>query len=166
MTDITYRDVQETDLDAIQEVMSHWSVVRQLGGWPWPTTREFCETRARPYEGDGFVWAICKDDRLIGTMAVTGHELGYYLHPDHHGQGIMKSAMQGAVKAGFEVLDRPMLTASTWIDNDGSHALLTKSGFFHFRTEYIRSKARGFPVLVRQYRLARSDWQSLSNGGE
>ena len=166
MTEITYRNVRETDLDAMHDSVSTWPVVRQLGGWPWPPSRDFTKTRAKAYEGDGFVWAICKDDRLIGTVAVTGHEVGYYLHPDHQGQGIMTTSLSRAINAGFEVLERQRLRASTWIDNDASHALLLKFGFFHYQTEYQRSKARGFPVQARRYRLMRDDWQTLRAGGE
>ena len=69
MADITYRTVRESDFDAMHRIVSHWDVVRQLGGWPWPPDPDFTRTRAQAYKGNGFVWAICDDDRLIGTMA-------------------------------------------------------------------------------------------------
>lgn len=157
----TYRPVRESDFNHLHEIVSNWEVVRQLGGWPWPPQEAHTRQRSKPYAGDGFVWAICRDDRHIGSIGVTGKDLGYMLHPDFHGQGIMTRALTKAIIDGFLVLKRQTLTASTWIDNDGSHALLTNAGFQHFRTDYMRSKARGYPVLTRHYRLTMQDWQTL-----
>ena len=157
----TYRDVRETDLEAMHDIATHWSVVRQLGGWPWPPNRSFTATRSRPYRGDGFVWAICEEDRLIGTVAITGTELGYFLDPRHHGRGVMSRAVHKAIQHGFEHLERDTLHATTWIDNTASHRLLTRAGFGHWQTRFERSKARRLPVLTRHYRLERTHWDSL-----
>ena len=159
MPDLTYRNIRPGDFDDLHAMVSHWSVTRQLGGWPWPADPDFTRSRCKPYEGDGFIWAICVDDRLIGTVGVTNGDLGYMLNPAHHGQGIMRRAARAAVDHAFQTSDRDHLTGSTWYDNPTSARLLERLGFVHWQTTYIRSRARGFPVLVHHRRLTRTAWE-------
>ena len=153
----TYRPLRESDLDALHAIVSDWDVVRQLGSWPWPPDRTLSASRARPYAGDGFVWAICRHGRMIGTVGVTNGELGYMLHPDFHRQGIMRRAVARALEEGFSP-GRDTIHAGTWADNDASHALLLSFGFVHWQTTYDRQVARRAPVLGRWYRLTRARW--------
>lgn len=158
----TYRDIRPADFDDLSVLAQDWSVVRQLGGWNWPYDAAQIRERSRPYEGDGFVWAICRDDRLIGTIGVTGGDLGYMLHPDYHRQGVMWRAATRAVAKAFETTDRDHLTGTVWYDNAASFALLKRLGFVHCQTLYQRSRARGFPVLTYHSKLSRADWDRLS----
>jgi len=160
----TYRLIRADDFEAIHDSVTSFEVVKQLGSWPWPPQKAFSRSRAKPYAGDGFVWAICRDDRYIGSIAVTGGELGYGLHHDYHRQGILSRALPIAIRDGFEVLDRPILTAAIWIDNDGSRKLLTRHGFQHYCSRYERSKARGYPVITHRFRLKREDWLESQRG--
>ncbi len=159
----TYRSIQPHDYDALYDVASRWEVVRQLGGWKWPPDPVQIRERSNPYNGDGFVWAICRDDRLIGSIGVTGGDLGYMLHPDYHGQGVMGRATRKAVAEAFATTDRDHLTGSTWYDNPASARVLERLGFVHWQTCYIHARARGFPTLVHHRRLTRTDWDRLSN---
>ncbi|MEL6682282.1 MAG: GNAT family N-acetyltransferase [Pseudomonadota bacterium] len=161
MVDLTYRNIRESDFGNLHAMVSHWSVTRQLGGWPWPADPAFTRSRSKAYEGDGFVWAICAGDQLIGTIGVTNGDLGYMLHPTYHGQGIMTRATRKAVDHAFETQDRDHLTGSTWYDNPTSARVLAKLGFVHWQTCYIHSKARGLPTLVHHRRLTRADWDRL-----
>ena len=161
MVDLTYRNIRPTDFDDLHAMVSYWSVVRQLGGWPWPASNDFTRGRSKPYKGNGFVWASCINARLIGSIGVTNGDLGYMLHPDHHGQGIISRATSKAVDHAFQTTDRDLLTGSTWYDNPTSARILAKLGFVHWQTCYIHSKARGFPALVHQRRLSRADWDRL-----
>lgn len=158
----TYRDIRPSDYDDLTILARDWSVVRQLGGWNWPWCPNQIKERSKPYDGDGFVWAICRDDRLIGSIGVTGGDLGYMLRPDYHRQGIMGRAARTAVHTAFATSDRSFLTAGVWHDNPGSFALLTSLGFVHWQTRYERSRARGCPVLVYYSKLTRTAWDSLS----
>ncbi|MDX8353561.1 GNAT family N-acetyltransferase [Cognatiyoonia sp. IB215182] len=159
MPDLTHRNIRTDDFEDLHAMVSHWSVTRQLGGWPWPADPDFTRSRCKPYEGDGFIWAVCLDDRLIGSIGVTNGDLGYMLNPAHHGQGIMRHAARTAVDHAFQTSERDHLTGSTWYDNPTSARLLERLGFLHWQTAYIRSKARGFPVLVHHRRLTRVDWE-------
>ena len=154
----TYRDIRPSDLDDLHAVVSVESVTRMLGGWPWPADRAFTKRRATPYDGgDGFIWAICREDRLIGTVGVTGGHLGYMLHPDWHRQGVMRRAVGAALTKAFGD-GAAVVHAGTWHDNPASHALLLTFGFEHWQTTYDRCAARPAPVLGRWYRLLRAAW--------
>lgn len=161
----TYRPPREDDYDGMWALATRWDVVRQLGGWRWPPDPAQIRLRCQPYAGDGFVWAICRDDRLIGTVGVIRGDLGYTLHPDHHRQGIMRRACRVAIDQAVSD-GATRITAATWADNDASHALLLGLGFTHWQTHYQKALARGVPTLSRRYRLDVSGNGALERGQE
>lgn len=104
---------------------------------------------------NGITWAIAlKDDpaTLIGTIGfwriIKQHyraEIGYMLHPDHWNKGIMKEAIQAAIRYGFDELHLHSIEAHINPDNIASGAILEKTGFvreayfkedFYFRGEF------------------------------
>jgi len=157
----TYRPIRPTDFDDLSAIAQDWSVVRQLGGWNWPYDPDQIRERSKPYEGCGFVWAICRADRLIGTLGITSGALGYMLHPAYHGQGIMTRAVRVALREAFADGSRDLIRATTWHDNPGSHAVLMRLGFVHWQTCYEHARARRLPTLSRNYRLTRAAWEVL-----
>ena len=161
MVELTYRSIRTSDFDDLHAIVSYWSVVRQLGSWPWPADADFTRTKCKPFIGEGFVWAICINDRLVGTIGIGPHDLGYMLHPDQHSKGIITKAAQTAVNHAFTTSDRDYLTASTWSDNTGSYRVLQKLGFEHWQTRYMHAKARNRPTLVQHQRLTRDTWDRL-----
>lgn len=163
MGDISYRPLRETDFEALHTIVSIWDVTRNLGGWPWPADPDYTRSRCKPYVGEGFVVAICDDDRLIGTLGVTNGSIGYQLSPTHHRRGIMKAAATYAINRGFNDLGHETISATTWHDNEASHRLLLGLGFRQYKTIYERGATRNYPTLARYYRLPRNRWDSLSN---
>jgi RimJ/RimL family protein N-acetyltransferase len=158
MHNLSYRNLGADDFTALQSIASTWGVVRQLGSWPWPADPAFTKNRCTPYAGDGFVWAICLDGVMCGSITVTGCELGYMLHPSVAGRGIMTAAARHAIRHGFATRDIACINASVWHDNAASHRVLTKLGFTHWQTRFEQSKARGIPTQCQYYRLRRTDW--------
>lgn len=163
--DLTYRSLSADDFAALHAMASEWSIVRQLGRWPWPAQEAFTRSRCKPYTGHGFVWAVCLGDRMIGTMAVTGGELGYMFAPDVHGRGIATKAARDAISHAFQNYDFPALKATVWVNNAGSAAVLRKCGFAHWQTYYDQSPAR-LPTLTHHYRLPRSTWDRLRTAAQ
>lgn len=162
MPELTYRDLAPDDTDALHAIMSDWSVVRQLGGWPWPPSRAFTASRSVPYaKGDGFIWGVFADGVLAGTVGVTGGWLGYAFSPRFQGQGIGGRSVRHGITHAFERFDLARIEANTWDDNRPSYALLQKLGFTHWQTHYEHAKARGLPVLCHEHRLTRSAWDCL-----
>ncbi|MEO8244600.1 MAG: GNAT family N-acetyltransferase [bacterium] len=160
---LTYRALQNSDLEALHAVVSDWEVVRQLASFPWPPDRAFTATRAQPYLGRGFVWGVFLNRRLVGTVAVTGDELGYCLVPDVWRQGIgteiCRVAIDRAFGSGWD-----HLVAGVWADNAASIALLGKLGFRVVDHDLTLNKARGETVPGLWMRLERADWPRVSDG--
>ena len=166
MPELTFRDLAADDFDALHGIALDWSVVRQLGGWPWPADAAFTRSRCRPFDGDGFVWAVCADGVLCGTLGVTRGDLGYMFAPRFHGQGIATRAAGRAITHAFATTERAALTGSTWHDNPASFRVLQKLGFRHWHTCYTHAKARNCPTLVHHHRLTRADWERLRSAAQ
>lgn len=158
MHNLTYRDLNEGDFDVIHGMASDWNVVRQLGRWPWPADPVHSMKRCKPYGGDGFVWAVCLDGQMCGTVAVTQTELGYCLDPAYAGRGIMTQAADHAVSHAFATRDIGRIDAHVWFDNVASQRVLSKLGFLHWYSGFERAFARNIPTLSRSYRITRTDW--------
>ena len=155
--------MQATDLDQLHALVSHWDVVRQLASFPWPPERDFTRTRAQHYTGRGFVWGAFLHGRLIGTVAVTGEELGYMFAPDVWGQGFAFEACSLAVARAF-AQGRDHLEAGIWADNAASSGVLRKLGFKVVADDLSFNKARGVEVAGYMLRLTRLDWERSGNG--
>lgn len=83
-------------------------------------------------------WSICKwdSDEMIGSICLWNYssdmkkaEIGYALHPNFQGEGIMSDAMQLVINCGFEQLNFELIEAYTHCENTNSKSLLLKNGF-------------------------------------
>ncbi len=87
---------------------------------------------------ESVLWAIC----LKGTAALIGTicfwnidkqnliaEIGYVLHPDKQGQGIMQEALQSVIEYGFSEMKLKSIGAELKIKNIKSLNLLKRNGF-------------------------------------
>jgi len=83
-------------------------------------------------------WSISlkNDPDLIGTICLwnfneekTEGEIGYELHPDYQGQGIMQETVEEIIKFGFETLKLNLIRAFTHSKNRKSSQLLKRKGF-------------------------------------
>ncbi len=91
-------------------------------------------------EQDWLFWGITLKDTitLIGTICLWNFsedhktaEIGYDLHPDFHGQGIMNEAMVCILDYGFDKLILHQIEAYTHKNNEASKNLLVKNNFNH-----------------------------------
>lgn len=85
-----------------------------------------------------FYWGIALSNRqeVIGTICLwnfngryTRAELGYELHPDFQGQGLMREAVKTVLHFGFHTLGLRQVRAYTHVENVRSVRLLEKVGF-------------------------------------
>ena len=159
-THLIFRALQASDADALHAIVSDWTVVRQLGSFPWPPDPAFSASRVVPFAGDGFVWGICLAGALIGTVAVTKGELGYMIAPAHHRMGFAQHACRRAIGHAFEALVLDEITAGVWADNAGSIGLLTKLGFTVTAATAEMSRARGVVADGFDMCLTRADWMA------
>lgn len=87
---------------------------------------------------ESFYWAITlkEEQALLGTICYWNlependrAEIGYELHPDAQGQGIMQEAITCVIQFGFEQLKLNSITACSRSDNLKSVRLLEKNKF-------------------------------------
>jgi ribosomal-protein-alanine N-acetyltransferase len=88
--------------------------------------------------GEGINWAITLkgDPKLLGII---GHyrikpehyraEIGYMLHPDHHGKGFITEAIKAVVAYGFDEMQLHSIEAIIDPENAASATVLEKNGF-------------------------------------
>jgi [ribosomal protein S5]-alanine N-acetyltransferase len=94
---------------------------------------------------DAINWAIALKDNptLIGNICIWNvqkdnyrAELGYVLHPDWQGRGIMHEAMQAVLHYAFHTMTLHSIEANVIPENSASVRVLERSGFV--REAYFR----------------------------
>jgi ribosomal-protein-alanine N-acetyltransferase len=87
---------------------------------------------------ESILWAIClkNDNTLIGTICFWNinkenlvAEIGYILHPDFQGKGIMQEAANEIIDYGFTKMKLKAIVADLNVNNAKSIKLLEKTGF-------------------------------------
>lgn len=124
-------------------------------------TRQFIEKiRSGIRRNQWLYWAITfrGEDTLLGTIclwnisvAEESAEVGYELHPDYQGQGIMQEALGQVLRFGFENLRLKTIRALTRVDNLKSVHLLEKYGFI--KNEEFEENGRKIQTYVAVYSL-------------
>jgi ribosomal-protein-alanine N-acetyltransferase len=101
-------------------------------------------------KNESIMWAISLQDnpnKLIGNIGfwriINQHyrsEIGYMLHPDYWGKGIMREALLAAIDFGFNEMKLHSIEAHINPDNTASGILLEKAGFVreaYFKEDYF-----------------------------
>ena len=174
------RALRDDDVDRVVEACSdpvsrHW-----LSGLPEDYTPEHAReylsrTREHAARGTGMYWAITTagDDRLQGVIAVMGMaggdttagEIGYWLHPDARGLGLMKEAVRLAVRHAFVPredggLGRRRLTLNVANGNDASAAIARGAGFVEVGRDRLAEPLRdGSFVDLLRFDLLASEYE-------
>jgi ribosomal-protein-alanine N-acetyltransferase len=152
-TRLLLRRVVPADAAALLFLRSDEQVMRYLDREPTTTLAE-CEQVIRRLDetlerNEGIVWALTplgEERRLIGTCGIwrfdaANHrgEVGYVLHPDSWGQGLMNEALAAVCRFGFEQLRLHSLEGNINPGNVASGRLLERLGFVreaYFRENY------------------------------
>lgn len=146
------RPFVDADLPRIVEACSDPQTRHWLHGLPDPYTPAV----ARGYVDDCIwqaatgakaTWAIAdrETDQLLGNIAVmdmlgvnpTSGEVGYWLHEDARGRGVMSEAIRMAISHAFdpEGLDRRRLVLYAAVSNTASNAVAAAAGFTRYGTQ-------------------------------
>ncbi|SKB08236.1 GNAT family N-acetyltransferase [Aeromicrobium choanae] len=147
------RPLVESDVPRITEACAHPSTRLYLSHMPDPYTVE--DTRRFLYAAwwnaaidKRQTWAITEpgDGRLLGTISVMdldgpaehNGELGYWMHPDARGRGLMTEAARAVVEHAFdpEELDLDRLSIVAGEGNTASLRIAESLGFSHYGTEH------------------------------
>jgi [ribosomal protein S5]-alanine N-acetyltransferase len=138
------RQLMPNDRDAIFFLRSDDAVNQYIGR---PRPKDMAEADAfiakiskGIADGQSLYWAIAMPTTpaLIGTICLWNFsedgsmaEIGYELHPNYQGKGIMQEAVRAVLGYAFDQLRFQTIEAYTNLHNKPSIQLLVKNGFVH-----------------------------------
>jgi RimJ/RimL family protein N-acetyltransferase len=172
------RPYREADIDVLHDIQSRPEVVRYLY-WE-PRTRERVEQVIRESgdrieaEGNALELAIQPrdSDTMVGDVVLmyrsAAHrqgEIGFVLHPDHHGHGYAGEAVRVLIGLGFEALGLHRIVGRCDPRNAASARLMEGLGMrreAHLReNEYVKGEWVGEYV----YALLADEWRARQGTG-
>jgi ribosomal-protein-alanine N-acetyltransferase len=147
------REVSEDDADEIFFLRSDERVLQYLGRAPAQTTEEALAfikmIKDQRKNNESILWAITlkEDNKLIGTICFWNiakehyrSEIGYVLHPDFCGKGIMNEALAAVLNYGFNAMKLHSVEANVNPENIPSIKLLLRHKFIregYFKENYF-----------------------------
>ena len=109
--------------------------------------------------------------KVIGSAGFTGavrgafgpsDEIGYALHPDWWGRGIMTEVVAELLRFGFEDRGLEAIWCSHYTENPASRRVIEKSGFSYVAAETVVDD--NGEHLTRFYVLLRQQWKGDGHG--
>ncbi|GLZ42464.1 GNAT family N-acetyltransferase [Actinokineospora sp. NBRC 105648] len=173
------RPFAEDDLDALFKIQSREDVTKYL--YWGPRTREevaqAIQDRLLMTEieeaGDKIVLAVAlrETGELIGDVTLGWHsaehlggEIGYTLHPDHHGKGYAGEAAVQLLRLGFEELGLHRIVGRLDSLNRPSGRVLERLGMRHEahlrENEFVRGRWADETI----YAMLADEWRDLTEG--
>jgi ribosomal-protein-alanine N-acetyltransferase len=135
------RSMRVSDAPDMYDYARREEVTRYLLWNPHPDvsyTRRYLEYLAGQYRlGKFYDWAVCLKEtgRMIGTCGFVRFdcphncaEIGYVLHPDYRGRGLMPEAVRRVLRFGFSVLNLHRIEARYMVENLPSRQVMEKVG--------------------------------------
>lgn len=161
------------DRDGVWSAAHHPADITKGMQWDPPTTKEepdeFTRIALEGWEkGDHFVWSIDDKDTgaFLGRVAILKRKdkgfrwyIGYWLHPDHHGKGLMTEACAAAIDAVFTHLPVDSIISSHASWNEASGKVLRKIGMRHVGHDPEGFHKHGKNYPEEQYELTREEWE-------
>ncbi len=168
---LTLRRVKPSDAAAIFDYASRPEVTAHLSWLPhkkMEDTYRFIQSLQYGYcEGTAADWGMVlkKNERFIGTIGfahasrIHGYgEVGYVLHPDFWGRGIVAEALRALIDFAFaHGLNR--VEAVHAVENPASGRVMEKAGMSYEGILRMRYSLQGNHRDVRMYSILRSEWE-------
>lgn len=136
------------DAPQIQRIFPRWEIVRYLGArvpWPYPPdgALTFIRNLALPamVRGTEFHWTLrlrSAPSEIIGVISLrtdTPKNRGFWLAPEHWGNGLMSEACERVTAFWFDTLGMLELRTGKAIENVASRRLSEKQGMRIVGTE-------------------------------
>lgn len=136
------RQAQPQDAQVLYEMRRLPAVVRYTGVPLYTELQQAVDYMARLKpgirDGDCGWWAICPkgSEKMIGCICLwnpnadrSQYDIGYELHPDYHGKGYMREAVQGLLAYAFGPLNLQAVAGDPHTQNVASTRLLELCGF-------------------------------------
>lgn len=158
-------------------------VAEMTGTWLHPlpdgeAERRIFEARKANATGASLILAMtprARPNHQIGVVAITPArhpgsaaevEIGYMLHPDYWGQGLVVEAVQAMLNTVFSYTGMQAVGAWARLINPASRRVLEKCGFRHAGSSLLDQPARGGMVPCDQFLLDRKTWEVLVCWGQ
>ena len=167
------RRVRRTDAEDMFSYASQEVVTRYLTWNPHPdllhTKRYVTYLDSRYRVAQYFDFAIVLRDcgRMIGTIGFVSFdeensigEVGYVLHPDFWGMGIMTEALSAVIRFGFEELGLHRIEASYMPENCASRRVMEKCGMTFEGIRRGLRLVKGSYIDVGTYAILAEDYQA------
>lgn len=116
----------------------------------------------------GIWWAICRPespDHLLGTCGLYDRDdenqnadIGFWLHPEHWGQGVLPQCLPVVMRFGFETLNLNRIEAEVEPANLASGKLLRKMGFLFEGTRRQVARRGDHFVDLDYYAVLRAEF--------
>jgi RimJ/RimL family protein N-acetyltransferase len=126
------------DAGALHQTIAHENVAMTLARLPWPyhldDAQWFLSQRRGPRDAEFLIFARTDaEPKLIGGIGLQHElgatELGYWISPDHWGQGYATEAGKAVVDIARHALRLDGLQSGHFVDNPASGRVLIKLGF-------------------------------------
>lgn len=170
------RRIQPGDADGLYALKSDPDVTSRYGQEPHASpadTLAWIERTKGYYDRrEALMWGLELKGRegLIGACPFWNFgpgfhsaEIGYELHPDHWGQGLMSEALTAIFTFGFDELGLHRIEACPYAGNIPSINLLRKLGFTYEGTLRQRHLFRGEYQDMLYFGLLADEWHPTSS---
>jgi RimJ/RimL family protein N-acetyltransferase len=171
---------RHADAPALRSFAGLREVAEMTGSWPHPLPegepeRRIFEARKANATGVSLVLAMTprgRPNQQIGVIGVgrgkagvgeADAEIGYMLHPDFWGQGLVVEAVQSALDTLFAYTDARSVGAWARVINPASRRVLEKCGFRHAGSMLRDQPVRGGMIPCDGFVLDRKSWAALVN---
>lgn len=170
------------DVAALTAFSSLKEVAEMTGTWPHPlpegeAERRIFKARKANATGSSLILALtprARPNLQIGTIGVSRStvpgrvddvQIGYMLHPDHWGRGLIVEAVQSVLNTVFSYTPTASVSAWTRVINPASRRVLEKCGFRHTGSVLRDLPARGGVLPCDEFTLDRKTWAALVSWG-
>jgi len=136
------RQINHGDVQQVFFLRSDETVLHYIDRTPVLSLREATEFIDRimrqEKNGECVTWAMMPKDstQMIGSICLwnlekerSKAEVGYSMHPDYYGKGLMQEAMAAVLNYGFGTMKVKVMEAITNRDNARSRRLLERNNF-------------------------------------
>jgi len=163
---VSLRPVEEDDLAFIRDGVNHPDVWKSVGGQAVPTNleieRKFFDDANR--DDETIQLLITVDGERAGLVELSPidwvrgvAEIGYWVHPDHQGQGTATDALDSVVQYAFDELRLRKVTAEVVATNQASQHVVERVGFVEEGVLRSEDYVGGDPIDVVRYGLLVTD---------
>lgn len=142
------------DAPAIADALAASDILPLLPLLPDPYTLADAEQWAADPGPHDYLACRADDGRVVAALGLRlrpdgAHELGYWTHRDHRGQGYVTEASRRLIRHAFETLGVTRLIAAARDENLASRRVLAKLGFTRFGEE-----TRDYPMRGISHRMS------------